>query len=310
MALSAYPIDPALTAIAIAYKNAAYIADIVLPRIPVGKQKFSFLQYAADTFFNVPETLVGRRSRPNQATLDATELTDATEDHALDGGVPRADIDNADERYDPLGDEVAFLMELTLLRREMRAAGILFNPATYDPGLILTLSGTSQFSDKTSSPIAVISDALDLPLMRPNQLTFGQGGWTKFRRHPEIVEAVLGTGAKAGTVSRQAVAELFEVDEVVVGQARGNSAKRGQAPNLSRLWGGHIAATYKNPVPQAKGAVTFGGTFQWGGPEASQWEDKNMGMRGGVACRVGESVKERVIANQAGLLIQNAFAAA
>lgn len=307
MALSPYPIDPALSAIAIAYRNPGYIADQVLPRIRVGKQAFKFLQYDAGTQFTAPDSLVGRRSRPNQVELKADEISDATEDHALDGGVPRADIENADERYDPLGDEVAFLMELVALRREMRAAGIVFSSATYDAGLKTVLAGANQFSDPTSTPIKTINTALDLPLMRPTQMVFGQGGWTQFRSHPEIVEAVLGTGAKKGVVKREAVAELFEVEEVVVGQARGNAGKKGQAVNLARLWGGHLALTYKAPVPQAKGAVTFAGTFQWGEPEASQWEDKNMGMRGGVACRAGESVKERVIAGQAAYFFENAF---
>lgn len=308
MAISPYPIDPALTAIAIAYHNGNYIGDLVLPRIRVGKQAFKFMAYNTDTYFNVPDTLVGRRSRPGQVTLEASEVPDATEDHGLDGGVPRADIENADERYDPLGDEVAYLQELVALAREVRCAGIVFNAQTYDPGLRMTLAGIDQFSHVDSNPIGVITDALDLPLMRPNQLTFGQSGWTKFRRHPAIVEAVLGTAANKGVVKREAVAELFEVDEVIVGQARGNTAKKGQAPVLRRLWGNHLAATYKAPVPQAKGVVTFGGTFQFGDREASQWEDKNMGMRGGVACRTGESVKERVIANQAGFFFENAFA--
>lgn len=307
MALSPYPIDPALTAIAIAYRNPGYIADVVLPRIRVGKQAFKFMQYATETQFTAPDSLVGRRSRPNQVTLEGAEIADATEDHALDGGVPRADVENADERYDPLGDEVAFIMELVALRREMRVAGIVFSAATYDVGLKATLAGASQFSDPGSDPITAINAALDVPLMRPNQMVFGQGGWTKFRSNPVIVEAVLGTGAKKGVVKREAVAELFEVNEVVVGQARGNTAKKGQPAALARLWGNHLALTYKAPVPQAKGAVTFGGTFQWGEPEASQWEDKNMGMRGGTACRAGESVKERVIASQAGYFFENAF---
>jgi len=307
MALSPYPIDPALTAIAIAYKNAEYIADLVLPRIRVGKQAFKFMQYSADKFFNAPDTFVGRRSKPGEVTLDGAEVPDFTEDHALDGGVPKADIDNADERYNPLDDEVAFIMELVALRREIRAAGIIHNAATYPAGLKVALAGGNQFSDPASDPIAAINGYLDLPLMRPNQLVFNQTGWTKFRSHPSIVEAVLGTGAKKGVVKREAVAELFEVNEVLVGTARANNAKRGQAPNIARVWGNHIAALYKAPIPQARGAMTFGGTFQFGDPIASQWEDKDMGMRGGTACRAGESVKERVIADQAGFFIENAF---
>src|SRR4051794_8012054 len=113
MALSPHPIDPALTAIAVAYRNEEYVADQVMPRIRVSKQKFSFLSYASDANFNVPETLVGRRSKPNEVALESTEVTDATDDHGLDGGVPIADMENADQRYNPLDDEVMFIMEQT-----------------------------------------------------------------------------------------------------------------------------------------------------------------------------------------------------
>lgn len=308
MSLSPYPIDPALTAIAVAYANKNYIADLVAPRIPVDAQKFTFLSYATDTFFNIPDTRVGRRSKPNEVTLEASEVTDSTEDHALDGGVPRADMENADERYDPLGNEVMFLQELIALDREKRVADLVFAAANYASGLKQTLSGTSQFSHASSTPIATINAALDVPLMRPNQMIFGQATWTTFRSHPEIVEACLGTGAAKGNVTRQQVAELFEVDEVLVGQARANSAKRGQTPSLARLWGKQLALAYKAPVVQAKGAVTFLGTFEWGSRIAAQREDPDMGMRGGISVRTGESVRERFIASDAGYLFDAAIA--
>lgn len=309
MSLSAYPIDPHLTAIALAYKNKAYIADFVLPRVRVGKQKFTFMQYPADLYFNIPDTLVGRRSKPNEVHAEGTEVTDSTFDYGLDGGVPKADMENADERYDPLGIEVEMLQELIALDREARAAGMVFGNANYNAGLRETLSGTSQFSDYANSqPIAKINAALDLPLVRPNQMVFGQEAWTKFRAHPEIIEAVLGTGAKKGNATREAVAELFEVDEVIVGASRANSNKRGQTPALTRLWGKHLALLHKAPVPEAKDAMQFGATFQWGDRIAAQWEDKNMGLRGGTACRTGESVKERIVANDAGYFFQNVIA--
>lgn len=306
--LSPYPIDPALSAIAVAYRNEDYVADSVLPRIRVDKQKFTFLSYADDTHFNIPDARVGRRSKPNEITLDATEVTDSTEDYALDGGVPRADMENADPRYDPLGNEVMFIAEMIALAREKRVADLVHAAATYPAGLKQTLAGANQFSDDTSHPIKVINAALDVMLMRGNQLVFSQVGWSTFRSHPEIVEACLGTGAARGNVTRQQVADLFEVKEIIVGTARANTAKRGQAAVLARLWGKHIALLYKAPVPQAKGAVTFGGTFEFGDRIASQREEPNMGMRGGIAVRAGESVKERVIANQAGYFIENAFA--
>jgi len=309
MALSPYPIDPALTAIAVAYQNPLYIADAILPRIRVDKQKFSFMQYATDTFFNVPDTRVGRRGKPNEVNLEGTEVTDSTEDFALDGGVPKADEENADPRYDPLGNEVMLLNELIALDRERRAVAVVQAAGTYDASLRVTLAGAGQFSDYVNSdPVNGILAYLDMPLVRPNQMVLSQEGWTKLRSHPKLVSAIRGTAVTSGAVSRAEVADLFEIQEILVGTARSNTVKRGQAPALSRLWGKHISLLYKHPTPEVKGAVTFGGSFQWGDRIASQWEDRNMGMRGGTAVRTGESLRERVIAPQAGYFIQSAFA--
>lgn len=306
---SPFPIDPALTAIAVVYQNAGYIADLVMPRTLVGKQEFKFLQFPVDAMFNIPDTRVGRRSKPNEIVIDATEVTDSTVDRGLDATVPQADIDNADARYRPLDMAAMQLAELIALDREKRVAGIFFNPASYLAGLKQTLAGGAQFSDYVNSdPIGVIGAALDLPLMRPNQITFGQTAWTKFRAHPKIVEAVLGTGAAQGMVGRKAVGELFEVGEVIVGASRSNAAKPGQAANLTRLWGKHIALTYKAPVVAGQGEATFAATFEWGSRVAGAEYDKDVGMRGGQRVRVGESVKERIIAAQAGYFIENAVA--
>lgn len=309
MSLSPFPIDPDLTAIAIAYRNLSYIADVVAPRIPVSKQKFTFMQYAADLNFNIPDTRVGRRSKTNEVELEGTEVTDSTLDWGLESGVPQADVDNSDERYDPLGLKTSFLTELVSLDREKRVADMIFNAASYPTALKQTLAGTSQFSDYANSdPIGVVNSILDQPLMRPNQLVFGQAAWTVFRAHPKIVKAVQGNAGDAGNATRQQVADLFEVSEVVVGSGRANSSKPGQAAVLYRLWGKHIAALYKAPVPEAEGAVTFAGSFEWGGRIAGQWPDKNIGLRGGTMVRTGESLKERIIADQAGYFIQNAVA--
>ena len=69
-----FPIDEDLVAITIAYRNMAYIADAVLPRVPVAKEEFKYWNYPIEETFRLPETRVGRRSQPNEITLTAKEL--------------------------------------------------------------------------------------------------------------------------------------------------------------------------------------------------------------------------------------------
>ena len=45
MSKANFPVNPVLTAIAIAYRNRRMIADDVLPRTDVGKQEFKYLQH-------------------------------------------------------------------------------------------------------------------------------------------------------------------------------------------------------------------------------------------------------------------------
>ena len=127
MSKANFPVNPVLTAIAIAYRNRRMIADDVLSRTDVGKQEFKYLQHDLGEGFTVPKTIVGRTSRPNQVEFSATELTASTEDHALDAPVPVVDAKNAPANYDPDGRAVEQTINLIELAREIRTAGLVFN---------------------------------------------------------------------------------------------------------------------------------------------------------------------------------------
>jgi hypothetical protein len=309
MAVNPYPIAPDLSAISVVYKNPSYIADMVLPRIGVAKQEFRFISFPTGAMFDVYDTAVGRRSRVNEVVLEGTETADFCVDQGLSAAIPEADMENADARYNPRDTQAMQLTELIALGREQRVANIVFNTTSYAAGLSQTLSGTGQYSDYTNSdPVRGINDALDLPLVRPNKLVFGQRAWTAFRSHPRIVQATKGTAQLGGIASRQQVAELFEVEEVLVGASRANNAKRGQTPSMARLWGNHIAGIYIPPVLTGQGEVAFGATFEWMPRTVREGFNPKIGLRGATEIVVGESLKERVIANQAGFYIQNAVA--
>lgn len=309
-AVAPFPVTPVLTAITVAYRNARLIADEVLPRVPVGLQEFKYLKYPIGTFFTLPETKVGRKGRPSQVEFEATETPDSTTDHALDDGVPQADIDNAKQpgMPDPLGRAAEGLTELIMLAREKRAADLVFNAANYAATHKVTLAGADQWSDPASDPIDDIMVGLDAMVMRATILAIGRAAFTKLATHPKIVKAYNGTAGDAGIVPRAFLANLFELEDVLVGEGWVNTAKPGQAATLVRVWGKHAALLHRNKMADTRTGTTFGFTAQWGGRVAGSEYDKNIGMRGGQLVRVGESVKELITANDLGYLIINAVA--
>jgi len=309
MAIAPFPTIPELMGVAIAYRNRDMIADQVLPRVtPVGTEAFKYFVYSQAQGFTIPDTKVGRRSKPNQVEFAAEERDGSTSDYALDDSIPVKDIQNAPKGIDPRAMSVEYIMNLIALDREVRVAGIVFNPATYPTGNKVTLSGTSQFSDKTSDPIGVISDALDACIVRPNTMVIGRPAFTVLARHPQIVSACLRNPGQSGIARRQDIADLFELKEVQVGEAFVNNARKGQPAALSRCWGKHISLIYKNPQAAPQRDVTFGMTVPFGEPVAGAWPDRDIGMRGGERVRAGESTAEVISCADAAYFLQNVAA--
>lgn len=308
-ATTPFPTNPDLTAIAIAYRNpdVALIADQVLPRTPTS-MRFKWLSYALAQGFTVPDTRVGRKSQPNQVDFGSEEKYDQVEDFGLDDYVPNEDIAGDNQGIDPLGTAAGYLTNLIMLSREIRVASKVFNAATYNASLQATLSGSSQWSDATSDPVAAISDALDQPLMRPNIAVFGQQTWTKLRRNPKIVQAIKNTAQGSGQVSRQEFAEFFELQSVEVGQGQFNIAKKGQPVDMRRVWGKHAAFIYRDRASGPQAGVTFGFTAQFGDKVSGNISKPEIGLRGSELVRVGEQVKEIVCAPDVAYFFQNAVA--
>lgn len=309
MALAPFPIDPALTALSISYRNEAMVADVVLPRVRVGKQEFKYFKsiYADD--FTVPDTRVGRKSRPNMVETGGTEVTDSTVDYGLEDAVPLADIQNADSRYNPLARATVYLTNLLELDREVRVATALTTLATYPSTQRTTLSSTGQWSDFTNSnPASAILTAMDSLIMRPNLLVIGQQVATQLMQHPKVVQIVNKTAQTSGIVTLEAFAAALGLQRVVVGQSWVNTAKKGQTASYSRAWGKHAALLHVDTLADASRGSTFGFTAQWGDRIAGSDFDRDIGLRGGQRVRLGESLKEVITENTMGYFFQNAVA--
>lgn len=307
---TAFPRDTQLTAIAIAYKNpdTTLIADAVLPRVPVGKQTFSYYEYPEADSYRVPDTRVGEKSQVGWSELAGTKETATTEDFGHEIRLTASDISEAPSGVDPKGLATEQATNVVLLDREIRVANLVFDAAQYSAANKLDVSAGAEWSDFVNGdPITDIIDGLDACLVRPNVLAFGQAVWSKVSRHPKVVAACLGNEGTQGVASRQRLAELLEVSEILVGASFFNTAKQGKAASLSRAWGKHALAFYRDRTVTTAGGMTFGISAQFGSRVAGS-KEIDIGLRGGVAVRAGESMRELVIAPRAAFLFQNAVA--
>ncbi|MFE0757197.1 phage capsid protein [Inquilinus sp. NPDC058860] len=310
MAIQApFPIDPKLTAVAVGYRNQAYIADQVLPRATVPSRLFKWWEYPVDESFSTTDTKVGRTGRTNEIEFRAEERDGSVDDYGLEDPIPQEDIDiGATVGYDPRTHATERLADYIALGREVRAARLLFNPAVYPVGNKIQLAtAADRWDDPTSDPVDDILTGLDACLVRPNIGVLGQKVWSKLRRHPKIAKAINANSGDEAVATRRAVADLLELEDIIVGQSRLNTARKGQPAALSQVWGNHASFIHRNRNFSFRAPdLTFAATAQWGDKVAGSRPDADIGLRGGERVRTGESVRELVIAGYAGYLIQDA----
>lgn len=317
-----FPISATLTAIAIGYRNSAamLIAARVLPALAVQSETFKWSEYPLAEGFTLPSSKVGRKGRVNQVEFTMTEREASVEDYGFDDAIPYSDIQEAERQraenrslFDPRAAATEYLANLLGLDREVRVAAVVQDPNNFDADKKIVLSGTDKFSDPTSDPYGIIDDAFNKTLVyRPNTISMGMAVWTKLKRHPRLIKAVKGGLTDEGSISRAQFAELFELkpENILVGEALLNTARKGQSAILSRVWGKSMQLTYLDPSKQTANdpTITWGFAAELGGRIAGSIEDKDIGLQGGERVRVGERVKEMVCAKGVGFQIQNAVA--
>jgi hypothetical protein len=311
-----YVINPVLTGLSLGFTNAEMIADRILPRVPVGGVLYKYWRWDFGQFISVPDTLIGRKSMPNQVEFNATEIATSTFDYGLEDGVPVSDSERAPgNQPDPKRIATIGTTNLVLLAREARVAALVTNLANYSAANKATLSGTSQWSDyANSNPVDAIEVALDTTIMRPNKLVMGRAVYTRLRQHPKVLAAVFSTGGNVsatggGVASKQAIADLLEVDEIIVGEGWINVGKKGQAVSMQRVWGKDCLAFYQNPVSlqaMSEMTATFGWTGQFQNREVQTYFDPRPGVKGMEYIKVVEQLNEVISAPELAFLWKNA----
>jgi hypothetical protein len=318
-----FPIHPQMTAVAIRYRPTDIdpIAEAVLPSAPpVSNEEFTYAQYSASDAYRIPDGRIGRKGRRPQAEFGYTEQTGRVSDYGYDDPVPQRDITQAAANavampggvaFDPVATAVESITDYLVMSREIRAAALVFSAASYRAGLRSQLSGTSQWDDYDhSDPLGLLLDAIEEPLMRPNTLVLGHRTWTKLRRHPRLVQAVIGMPVTDGAITRQQLATLLELPNVLVGASRVNAARKGQADNYIRTWGPHAALLYINATAASQKKPTFAYTqpYSSGGPvrKARVVFDSTVGVEGAQVVTVTESMAEVACAPDCGFFFEDA----
>lgn len=310
MPTAPFVVQPELTAIAIAYmqRPTDFIADLVLPRVkPIGKREFKYSRYGLESYGR-PDTRVGRKGRPNEVSWASTEETASVEDYGLEDPIPQDDIDQGNkDGINVTGQSTEYILSLLRLDRECRAASLVQDAANYAAANVQTLAAGQGLDNSEVDAAKVIRELLYVPMVRPNIGIMSRTVWGKVAHNALLVKAIKGS-LGGDKITPQDFCDYFELDTLLIGPARKNRAVKGKTPTLESIWGPHIAFQFRDLAASTQRGVTWGLTVPYGTPVSGSRPDADIGLRGGVRVRAGESLKELVLAPDAGCLIKNAIA--
>jgi len=281
-----------LTNISIAYVQSddSFIAAKVFPLVPVSKQSDAYFTFDRGEFNRdeMAERMPGTESAGGSYTIGNDTYYARVRAYHKD--IPAQVRANADNPLDMDREATVYVTQKALINREVNwvsayftggqapgttwvfvADGVDSSPtaaASFDP----TDAGNNdilRWNDANSNPIEDVRRGKRYVLERtgfePNVFTLGKVTYDTLLDHPDIVGRIdRGQTTGAARANLVTLADLFEVDKVLVSKAIRNTAVKGQTAAHSFIAGKHALLSY---APATPGIMTpsAGYTFSWTG---------------------------------------------
>lgn len=268
-----------LTNISIAFLQNAqnFVATRVFPNIPVAKQSDLYFTYNRGDFNRdqMRQRAPGTESAGGGYNIDTA--TYAAKVWAFHKDVDDQIRNNADAPLNLDREATEFVTHQALIRREKLWADSYFTTSQWSTDITGVDSTPSsgqalRWNDANSTPVEDVAEGkatiLESTGREPNKMVVGYRVWQQLKNHPDIIDRIKYSGGvspdRPAIITEQAVAALFEVDQLLVMKAIENTADEGQS-NVSAFIGGRNALlVHAAPTP---GIMTPSGgyTFSWTG---------------------------------------------
>jgi hypothetical protein len=260
-------IDNAMTAISVAYPNGGAVGDALTPTIQVSKQSDRYFIHGRETW--APEATDLRA--PGTWAKEITGLALSTDvyyavEHALQTPVAWEERQRAGvSPLSPDRDATELVTAKILLQREIYIKNLATTTANYPAGNVVTLAGVTQFNDYVNSdPIGVFKTARrymhSLLFIEPNTAVIPYQVMSQLEDHPDFIERI--KYSERGILTKEIIATLIGVPNIVVPGFGWNSANPGQAASIGYLWGKDVVLAYVPPQPGLK-TPAFAYEFAW-----------------------------------------------
>lgn len=260
-------VEPVLTNMLAAYRQNAgrFVAGRIFPSVPVNTDSGTFYKFTSKYWLS--DGLQRRAPGDPFVRVDFGLESDTykTEQWAADYALPDEVRANATAPLDLERAGVEYLLQLSLLRKELQFAADFMKTGVWATD---NTTATDWDDFANSDPIAdimtatgVISEATGY---MPNTLVVGAIVDRALMSHPDVLDRIKYTQTATGATIRSALAGVLGIENYYVAAAVYNTANEAATASISPVIDDDALLLYVNPAAGAFD-ISAGKTFAWGG---------------------------------------------
>jgi hypothetical protein len=302
--------DQVLTSMSVMYQNDEYIGERCMPVVMTnGSLGGQYFEYDRRDRLAYPDDEINAKGTVNELGQNRIRSSYALTPRSLMERIDEFTIQNQSAPLNELMDAQAHVLDGLAFNREVRVAAIVGGSSNYS-GNTVTLAASDRWDTATGGDPGGVIDTAKAAVwsgMGPGRwvLAMSLSVYNALKRNPKILDAYKygGSGQGPAFATRERLAQFFEVDEVLVGRARKDTANIAAASaSYSRIWPDVCALIRVSTAPTLRNA-DFGYVLQDMPTVADMWFDRAQGGKGAYITRATHADQEKVIAGPSGYLV-------
>jgi hypothetical protein len=265
----------ALSAISIGYKNQMFIGDRVFQNVPVLKQEDYFYLFRKGALYRNDAGVRGPGGEARRGGYVVADTTYNCKERAFAHPIPIEVVNNADDALAPWETGVNFATLKVMLAKEVLVSALCCTASnwttSHDAAASWAAGAGNTFIEDMLTAKKTIRQLIGL---NPNVLVMDAKTLDALKQESSLLDRIKYTGTQGAPadVTTRTLAQLFELDEVLVGGAIYSSAEEtlaGTDFTAVDLWEtnatkGAAFLFYRPPAP-GREMPAAGYVFQWKG---------------------------------------------
>lgn len=316
-----------LTNMSVAYMQALtkFQADNLCPIMPSDKRSNSFFKFSKEYWFRDEMKKRGVGAPAPRAGYGITTDSFECQLYAVAKQIDDQVRVNEDTPLNSDRNAMQFITRIERMNREKSFKAACWNTGIWSTDItgntstsaIVASSTLKQWDQATSTPIddmAVLKTVMEKSTgFTPNVMAVGADVWARLVTNAQILDRISGgtTNASPAMVTKQLVAQMFELDEFIVLSAVENTAAEGATFSGSYIFGKQGLLMYRDTTPGIE-TVTACRTITWqqyagnaNGTRILKWRDESVHSD---IVEIESTYTHKVIASDLGIFVNSLVA--